>query len=308
MRFCVPGRWPPIPVTTTFVESLAIEPALFGIGTVAARYTYRIGPTTAGRLKQVDVDVGDRVHAGQQLGEMDPVDLDDRIDAQTEALKRADAAITAAEARIRDALAQKTYADAQIRRYERLFSQKIVSAEVVEAKRREHLTAEAALLAARADYDASGRDSDRVRAERQGLIRQRASLRFTSPVDGLVVAREAEPGGTVVAGQPVIEMIDPGHIWINVRFDQLNTTRLKAGLRVRIALRSRPGDVLTGEGLAGRTARRRGHRGDFGQSGVRPPSGSPAADRRIGRSHRDVAGLAQDAGGAERFGSAVGKR
>ena len=43
----------------------SITPALFGIGTVEARYTYAIGPTVAGRVKRVDVSVGDRVRAGR---------------------------------------------------------------------------------------------------------------------------------------------------------------------------------------------------------------------------------------------------
>ena len=62
------------------------------VGTVEARYTYRIGPTAAGRLKQLAVEVGDVVQAGNLLGEMDPVDLDERIRAQSAAIKRAEAA------------------------------------------------------------------------------------------------------------------------------------------------------------------------------------------------------------------------
>ncbi|MDD4885793.1 MAG: biotin/lipoyl-binding protein, partial [Thiomonas sp.] len=71
-----------VPVTLTTVENRAINPALFGIGTVQARYTYSIGPTVAGRVLRLDVHVGDRVKVGQVLGEMDPVDLDARIRSQ----------------------------------------------------------------------------------------------------------------------------------------------------------------------------------------------------------------------------------
>ena len=52
------GPLAPVLVTATTVEDRSIRPALFGIGTVEARYTYRIGPTFAGRVKQVSVDVG----------------------------------------------------------------------------------------------------------------------------------------------------------------------------------------------------------------------------------------------------------
>ena len=66
------GPLAPVPVTVTVAENLAITPALFGIGTVEARHTYKIGPTVAGRIKQVDVDVGDSVRAGQLTGENGP--------------------------------------------------------------------------------------------------------------------------------------------------------------------------------------------------------------------------------------------
>jgi multidrug efflux pump subunit AcrA (membrane-fusion protein) len=62
------GPLAPVPVTVTRVENHAVMPSLFGIGTVEARYTYRIGPTLAGRVLRVNVDVGDKVGAGQVLG------------------------------------------------------------------------------------------------------------------------------------------------------------------------------------------------------------------------------------------------
>jgi multidrug efflux pump subunit AcrA (membrane-fusion protein) len=92
------GPLAPIPITQTTVETRAIAPALFGIGTVEARYRYPIGPVVAGRVLRM----GDRVRAGQRLGEMDPVDLDERVAAQEAARQRAESAIQAAEAQVRD--------------------------------------------------------------------------------------------------------------------------------------------------------------------------------------------------------------
>ncbi len=93
------GPLAPVAVTVASVESQAITPALFGIGTVEARYTYKIGPTFAGRVKRLEVHVGDQVKAGQVLGEMEPVDLDDRVRSQESVFKRAEAALREAEAR-----------------------------------------------------------------------------------------------------------------------------------------------------------------------------------------------------------------
>ncbi len=55
------GPLAPVAVTVANVESRPIAPALFGIGTVQVRYTYAIGPTIAGRVKKLDVHVGDYV-------------------------------------------------------------------------------------------------------------------------------------------------------------------------------------------------------------------------------------------------------
>lgn len=226
------GPLAPVPVTVAKVENRAIAPALFGVGTVEARYTYKIGPTFAGRVKRVEVQVGDTVKAGQLLGEIDPVDLDERVKAQEAALKRADA-------QLQDAAARKAYAETQARRYEQLLQARTVSEEMAEARRQERQVAEAG-------FEAAQQELIRLRAEREGLVQQRANLRLVAPVAGLVSARNAEPGATLIAGQAVVEVIDPASLWINVRFDQLRTAGLRAGLPARIVLRSLGGQTVTG--------------------------------------------------------------
>lgn len=243
------GPLAPIPVTVTVVADRAITPSLFGIGTVESRYTYRIGPTAAGRIKQVTVQVGDRVHKGQLLGEMDPVDLDDRIAAQDAALRRAESVVQASEAQVREASARKGYAENQANRYEQLLQARSVSEEVVETKRQDRHVAEAGFAAARANLDATRQELARVRSDREGLIQQRINLRLIAPVGGLVAARNADPGTTVVAGQSVVEVIDPVSLWIHVRFDQLRVSGLRAGLPAQIVLRSQEGKRLAGRVL-----------------------------------------------------------
>lgn len=229
------GPLAPVAVTTTTVESRAIAPALAGIGTVQARYTYRIGPTYAGRVRSLDVHVGDAVKAGQVLGAMEPVDLDERIGAQHAALRGAEAGLRQAEAR-------QAFAQTQARRYEQLLQARGVSEESVGAKRQERDVANAGLGAAREDVR-------RLQSELQALRAQRGNLQLVAPVDGLVAAREAEPGTTVVAGQGVVEVIDPASLWIDTRFDQINATGLAAGLPARLVLRSRPDAPIEGRVL-----------------------------------------------------------
>ena len=244
------GPLAPIPVTLVTVDNQAIKPALFGIGTVEARFTHKIGPTFAGRIGHVAVQPGDRVTKGQLLGEMDPVDLGDKISAQEATLKRGEANLLAVAAQVQDFGARQAFAELQVRRYEQLLSSRSVSEEGVQVKRQELQIAQASAAAARANVDASRQELVRARAERDGLIRQRINLRLVSPVDGIVTRRDADAGTTAVAGQAVVEVVEPGSIWVSVRFDQQRAQGLSAQLPAHIVLRSG-----TAEGLAGRVLR-----------------------------------------------------
>ncbi len=230
-----------VPVTVTTVENRSITPALFGIGTVEARYTYKIGPIFAGRVKHLDVQVGEDVSAGQVLGQMDPVDLDERIRAQEAVLKRT-------KVQLDEAKARHVFAQTQARRYENLLAVHSTSEEITVTKKHEMRIAEAGLNAAR-------EESVRASADLEVLITQHKNLSLVAPFDGLVVARNAERGTTLVAGQAVVEVIDPKSLWINVRFDQIHARGLAANLPAQIVLRSQQGKpgagyVLRSEPLA----------------------------------------------------------
>ncbi|MCC7549459.1 MAG: efflux RND transporter periplasmic adaptor subunit [Burkholderiales bacterium] len=229
------GPLAPVAVTVATAQPRAMAPALFGIGTVQARYTYKIGPTYAGRVSRLDVHAGDAVQADQVLGEMDPVDLDDRISAQQAAIRSADAALRQAEAR-------QAFAHAQAKRYDQLLAVRSTTEENAASKRQELAVADAALGAAR--EDARG-----LRAGLDALRAQRGNLRLVAPVAGLVTARNADPGTTVVAGQAVVEIIDPASLWVDARFDQISAEGLAAGLPASIVLRSRQGQSLPGRVL-----------------------------------------------------------
>lgn len=235
------GPLAPVEVTTVDVVARPVSPALFGIGTVEARYTHRVGPTFAGRISRVDVQVGDHVTAGQSLGEMDPVDLDERIHAQSAVTRRA-------QAQVREAEARQRYAQTQAQRYEKLLAVRLISEEAVATRHQELQVTNAALSGAREELT-------RAEADRAALVAQRNNLRLVAPVDGLVTVRDADPGTTVVAGQAVVELVDPRSIWVNVRFDQLGAQGLAAKLPARVMLRSRsktslPGQVLRVEPIA----------------------------------------------------------
>ena len=103
-----------------------------------------------------------------------------------------------------------------------------------------HESAQAAAEAARGEVA-------RANADYAALISQRNNLQLVSPVDGLVVARDAEPGATVVAGQSVFRLIDPATLWIRTRIDQGRFQGIAVGQPAIIVLRSQPDKQLAGK-------------------------------------------------------------
>ena len=240
------GPLAPIKVTVDEVVEADLTPTLFGIGTVEARRSYQIGPTVASRVQSVSVDVGEAVKAGQLLAEMDPIDLDQRAAAGAAALSRAGSTIAAAEAQRRDAQVRLNLAAANAKRYVDLGKKAFVTRSVVDGKLQEEQSAIAQLKAAEAALAGARQDQLRLAADHDGLLAQRAKSRLLAPVDGVVTARDAEPGSILVAGQSAVRMVDPASLWIKLRLDQSRSAGLQAGLPARIRLRSQPVDTFPG--------------------------------------------------------------
>lgn len=242
------GPLAPITVTVVTVEKRAIHPSLFGIGTVEARYTHKIGPTVAGRIKRVEVQTGDLVKQGQILAEIDSIDFDEKIRALDASVKRAGANILSADANVQESQARKKFAELQVKRYEQLVPSRVVSEEAMEVKRQDLRIAQANAIAAQANLDAMRDEQQRTRAERDGMTHQRSYLRLMSPVDGIVMRREIDPATTVVAGQAVLEIVEPSSIWINARFDQQRAFGLTSPLPVQISRHTQaaplPGNII----------------------------------------------------------------
>lgn len=240
------GPLAPVRVTVANAAEATLERTLFGIGTVEARRAYAIGPTAAGRVARVLVDQGDTVSADQLLAEMEPVDLDARLSAAAAAAAGSAQRVQSAAATLDETKSRAQLAKHSAERYADLRRKSFVSQEAADAKAHEFAAAQAAHEAAVAALAAAKDEVRRAQSDFGGAGKSRAHLRLTSPVAGVVSARLAEPGSTVVAGQSVVQVIDPATLWLRVRIDQGRSTGLAVGLAADIALRSLPGQVLQG--------------------------------------------------------------
>ncbi len=239
------GPLAPVGVEFASVSRADLKPGVYGIGTVEAQHDYAVGPIQAGRVLSVRVDHGDVVKAGQLLAEIDPIDLSQRAEAARNGTARARQAAEAAQAQVAEADSRAKLAQANNARYQALVQQKFIAKEMADSRR--HEAAAAALTAARANAAGAQRDIRRAEAELRGIGQLQNSLQLVSPTDGVVTAREAEPGATVVAGQAVVRLVDPTRLWVRARVDQARAQGIQVGQAANIVLRSAPGKALPGK-------------------------------------------------------------
>ena len=259
-------------VTVQPAQRASLAPALFGIGTVEARRAYLIGPTAAGRVLRVMVDVGDTVQAGQLLAEMDPVDLDERL-ARAGCLagpcrqrgRRGRGAAPAMRGQ------QRTGSDQRPPLRRPGAAQNFVSAGALEAQAAgADLGRGGAWRPPQANLAAARQDMDRLAAERDGAApaaRQPAPARARRR-RGHPARRRAglDRGGRAGGGA----LVDPASLWVNVRFDQGRSAGLAAGLPAEIVLRSQPRAAAAGPGGARRAGERQRDRRAPRPGGLRP--------------------------------------
>ena len=225
-----------------------MSPAIFGIGTVEARRSWMVGPTVAGRVLSVRVDVGDLVKAGQLLAEMDPVDLDQRLARSTPLCARRQHPGRSHSA------GGRRHGPARTGHHQRQTQPGSGGAKLHQRRCAGSAPARKSLGRRRpaggTGQPECGTAQDLSRAYRPSAPRWHSSAATCAcwhRPTAWSPAATAEAGSTVVAGQPVLRLIDPASLWVKLRVDQGRSAGLAPGLKARIVLRSQPRTPLPGQ-------------------------------------------------------------
>ncbi|MGD9919347.1 MAG: efflux RND transporter periplasmic adaptor subunit [Paenirhodobacter sp.] len=239
-------RHRPLPVRVLAPET-DVTLRIYGLGTVEARVLSAVGFELAGAVESLAVDAGDRVAAGQALAQLHPEEQQAKV-AQAEAgLAAAQAALAKAEAalpRAQAVLAQRAAADT---RQQELARTDRASKQSAEETQRDLAVARADLAVAEADLAVL-----RAQAEEAGAnLRSARTLLekhvLSAPYDALIIARKAEAGTVVKAGDTIFSLIDPKTIWIQAYIDEERAGQLALGQPGTIRLRSHPQQEFSGE-------------------------------------------------------------
>jgi HlyD family secretion protein len=69
---------------------------------------------------------------------------------------------------------------------------------------------------------------------------------ITSPIDGVVLSKNVEPGEYVSPGTPVVTIGDLAHPWLRAYVEETNQGRVKYGQEANVTTDSRPGQIYQG--------------------------------------------------------------
>ena len=86
-------------------------------------------------------------------------------------------------------------------------------------------------------------------AAEAALVQARARLadaRLESPMDGVVLRKNLEPGATASPGVPIVTLIDPSDLWVRAYVPETDLGRVRVGQPARISVDAFPGLAFEG--------------------------------------------------------------
>ena len=236
-----------IPVAAHTVDIGDIRGEVMGTGTLEARVKTTISPRIQERLAEVFVDQGDVVKRGQVLALLDDAEL-----AQQVAI--AEAALAATRATVERVRADEARSQAVLQqarldhtRLTDLIATKVASQSDFDKAVEFLRVAEADLVRSRA---AIVEVQSQVLTAEKNLLYRREQLAFTEircPYDGLVIRRDRDPGGIVVPGASILQLIATNEIWVSAWVDETAMAGLKEHQPARVVFRSDAGRNYVGE-------------------------------------------------------------
>lgn len=189
-----------------------------------------IGSITEGRISHVLVRVGDRVRANQVL-----------VMIHSHEIMDARSALAQADAHVASAAIERETAVAAADRAHRLFAGKAMSRAEVER-------AEAAQAVAIARHTGALAEREHAEALVTHLVGEgptpadadQHDVLIRTPIAGVVISRDAQPGTVVLPGDALVTIGDPGQLLLQMRLSEQAARSVRLGATVRYALTDNP--------------------------------------------------------------------
>ena len=209
-----------------------------------------IGPVNQGRIVRLYAGQGTRVRKGQRLADLESADIDQAEADYLKALADYENALRSSAAEVK--LAQESYD-----RNKLLYEQKITAGknlqsaehdlEVAKAARESAVNGtKATLTAARRHLLLLGLNSATIDAlaKKTDLA---ATFSLNSPIDGIVVERNATVGASVGTDANLFKIIDLSRVWIDADVFEKDLPRVRPGQEVKLTVTAFPQSTFTGK-------------------------------------------------------------
>jgi cobalt-zinc-cadmium efflux system membrane fusion protein len=209
-----------------------------------------IGPVHEGRIVSLYAGQGSKVKKGQKLADLESADIDEAEADYLKALADYDNARRTSVAEVK--LAQATYD-----RTKMLYEKTITPGKNLQAAEHDLEVAKAsaastvagtkaALTAARRHLLILGLKESAIDAlvSKPDLA---AVFSLTSPIEGIVVERNATIGATVGTDANLFKIIDISRVWIDANVFEKDLERVRLGQEVKVAVPAFPGSSFSGK-------------------------------------------------------------
>lgn len=230
----------------------------------------QLGFKTPGRVIERTVREGDRVQSGQLIARLDDAEQQSQLALRRAELAAAEAQlaeleagsrpqeIAAAAATLRSAEADRDRVRLDFARQEELRKKQVISDRDFETAHAQLKVADAKAVEAaeRLKLIQEGPRTETIRQARARTEQARAAValattqldntRLTSPLAGVVLSHNIEPGEFVSAGTPVVTVAETTHLWVRTYLDQPDLGRVRHGQKVRVRTDSFPGRDFEG--------------------------------------------------------------
>jgi len=235
------------------IETIKLSPVeedYEAVGTVRSKTTSTLSSKTVGNIRSVHVREGDRVQTGQLLVEIDDRDSRSQLQKAEAGLREVQGGleeieqnIHAGEAARGAAEAGRSLALATFNRYKALLEQK-------SASQQEFDEVQAKMKIAEAEADRAGRMLQALTAKKSQVLAKmeqaKADItnaqiyvgygRITSPMNGVVVSKQAEVGLLAAPGVPLLTLEDNSRYRLEVSVEDSMLGRIRFGTPSQISI------------------------------------------------------------------------
>jgi HlyD family secretion protein len=259
-----------LPVTTDMIKARDLEAIVSASGKIQPKRLVKISAETQGRVVNLAVNEGDRVHVGQFLLQIDPKSLRTRVDNGAASLQAAQASIEQMRQSTETARAQLVQAQQSLARQQDLWKQELTTREALEKAVNDVKVAESSVQEREKTIKPQESRIDQEKANLESARYDLSKVRMESPIEGIVTRRNVQEGETAVtgtmnnAGTVLLELADMGVIQAEVEVDETNVPHVQIGQPAKITIDAIPDKSF------------KGHVSEIGNSPIQAAAGATA--------------------------------